>query len=138
MSRLFSQLRAQEPLCKARRSLLSLGLLAPLMLSAPAALGQSWPQRTVKFLLPLGPGSGVDIGARLLADRLSARWGQPVVVENRPGGDGIVAISAMVAAHDDHVLLASPTSSFTAHPFVYKNVPYKPDDLQPIARISNT
>jgi tripartite-type tricarboxylate transporter receptor subunit TctC len=60
------------------------------------------------------------------------------VVENRPGGDGLVAISAMVAAQDDHVLLASPTSSFTAHPFVYKNLPYKPEDLQPIARVSNT
>jgi len=61
-----------------------------------------------------------------------------VVVENRPGGDGLVAISAMSAAQDDHVLLASPTSSFTAHPFVYKNLPYKPEDLQPIARVSNT
>ena len=103
--------------------------------SSPA---QTWPQRPVKFLVTLGPGSGIDIGTRLLADQLSKRWGQPVVVENRPGGDGIVAISAMVAAHDDHVLLASPTSSFTAHPFVYKNVPYKPEDLQPIARVSNT
>ena len=138
MSRLFSQLRAQEPMCKARRSLLSLGLLAPLMLSAPAALGQSWPQRTVKFLLPLGPGSGVDIGARLLADRLSARWGQPVVVENRPGGDGIVAIGAFVSAHDDHVLLMTPTSSFTAHPYLHANLPYKPSDLLPITRVSNT
>jgi tripartite-type tricarboxylate transporter receptor subunit TctC len=99
---------------------------------------QAWPQRPVRFLVTLGPGSGIDIGTRLLADRLSARWGQPVVVENRPGGDGLVAIGAMIAAHDDHVLLASPTSSFTAHPFVYKNVPYKPEDLQPIARVSNT
>jgi tripartite-type tricarboxylate transporter receptor subunit TctC len=86
----------------------------------------------------LGPGSGIDIGTRLFADRLSKQWGQPVIVENRPGGDGMVAIGAMVSAHDDHVLLASPTSSFTAHPFVYKNVPYKPEDLAPIARISNT
>ena len=92
----------------------------------------------MKFLVTLGPGSGIDIGTRLLADRLSKRWGQPVVVENRPGGDGLVAISAMIAAQDDHVLLASPTSSFTAHPFVYKNLPYKPEDLQPIARVSNT
>src|SRR5947209_14163280 len=138
MSRLFSQLRAQEPLCKARRSLLSLGLLAPLMLSAPAALGQSWPQRTVRFILPLGPGSGSDIGARLLADRLSARWGQPVVVENRPGGDAIVAISAFVNAHDDHVLLCSPSSSFTAHPYLHDNLPYKASDLAPIVRVSNT
>ena len=121
-----------------QRLLLALGLLAPLMLGPPPATAQTWPQRTVKFLLPLGPGSGVDIGARLLGDRLSTRWGQPVVVENRPGGDGIVAISAFVGAHDDHVLLASPTSSFTAHPYLHENLPYKSSDLLPIARVSNT
>ncbi len=88
--------------------------------------------------LTLGPGSGADIGARLLADRLTQRWGQPVVVENRPGGDGIVAINAFVTAHDDHVLLFSPTSSFTAHPFLHENLPYKPADLVPITRVSNT
>src|SRR5499425_2305445 len=108
------------------------------VVSATPALAQSWPQRTVKFLLPLGPGSGVDIGARLLADRLSARWGQPVVVENRPGGDGIVAIGAFASAHDDHLLLVTPTSSFTAHPYLHDNLPYNPSDLLPIARVSNT
>ena len=123
---------------KVQRSLLALVLLAPFMLWAPQALAQGWPQRTVKFLLPLGPGSGVDIGSRLLADRLSARWGQPVVVENRPGGDGIVAIGAFVSAHDDHVLLMTPTSSFTAHPYLHDNLPYKPSDLLPVARVSNT
>jgi tripartite-type tricarboxylate transporter receptor subunit TctC len=124
------------------RHRLSCGLIlaATLVLVAAATQSpaQTWPQRPVKFLVTLGPGSGIDIGTRLFADRLSKQWGQPVIVENRPGGDGLVAIGAMVAAHDDHVLLASPTSSFTAHPFVYKNVPYKPEDLQPIARISNT
>ena len=103
----------------------------------PAA-AQSWPQRPVKFLVTLGPGSGVDIGTRLLGDRLSARWGQPVVVENRPGGDGIVAITSFLGAHDDHVLLAAPTSSFTAHPYLHENLPYKQSDLVPIARVSNT
>jgi len=116
----------------------ALALVVPATPAPAQAQAQTWPQRPVRFLVTLGPGSGIDIGTRLLADRLSARWGQPVVVENRPGGDGLVAIGAMIAAHDDHVLLASPTSSFTAHPFVYKNVPYKPEDLQPIARVSNT
>jgi tripartite-type tricarboxylate transporter receptor subunit TctC len=115
-----------------------LALVVPATPAPAQAQAQTWPQRPVRFLVTLGPGSGIDIGTRLLADRLSTRWGQPVVVENRPGGDGLVAISAMISAHDDHVLLASPTSSFTAHPFVYKNVPYKPEDLQPIARVSNT
>ena len=99
---------------------------------------QSWPSRPVRLILTLGPGSGSDIGARLLADRLSQRWGQPVIVDNRPGGDGLVAINAFVTAHDDHVLLFSPTSSFTAHPFLHDSLPYKPSDLVPITRVSNT
>ena len=104
----------------------------------PAAADAAWPTRPVKFILTLGPGSGADIGARLLADRLSQRWKQPVVIENRPGGDGIVAINAFVTAHDDHVLLYSPTSSFTGHVYLHENLPYKASDLVPIARVSNT
>jgi tripartite-type tricarboxylate transporter receptor subunit TctC len=105
-------------------------------ISAPRAW--EWPNRPVKLLLPLGPGSGSDIAARLLADRLSKRWGQPVIVENRPGGDAVVAINAFVTAHDDHVLLFSPTSSFTAHVYLHDNLPYKMSDLVPITRVSNT
>jgi tripartite-type tricarboxylate transporter receptor subunit TctC len=99
---------------------------------------QSWPQRAVKFILPLGPGSGVDISARLLADKLSTAWRQSVVIENRPGGDAFIAISAFASANDDHVLLMSPTSSFTAHPWLHRKLPYRPEHLVPIARISNT
>ena len=116
---------------------IAFGLLAVLSAAEPAT-AQNWPQRTVKLIVTLGAGSGVDIGARLLADRLSRRWGQPVVVENRPGGDGLVAISAFVSANDDHVLLTTPSGSFTAHPFTYRSLPYKAADIVPIARISNT
>lgn len=98
----------------------------------------AWPQRTVKFILPLGPGSGADIGARLIAERLAARWNQPVVVENRPGGDGFVAIGAFVNAKDDHVLLFGPAASFTAHPYLHEKLPYDPRDLGPVARVSST
>ena len=98
----------------------------------------SWPQRNVRFVVPLGPGSGADIGARLLAERLTTRWNQPVVVENRPGGDAVVAINAFIGAKDDHTLLYSPTSSFTAHPYVLDKLPYDPRELSPVTRISNT
>ena len=103
-----------------------------------SATAQTWPTRPVKFIVSLGPGSGADIGARLLADRLTARWGQTVVVENRPGGDAVVAINAFIGARDDHTLLYTPTSSFTAHPYQHDKLPYDPRELSPVARISNT
>jgi tripartite-type tricarboxylate transporter receptor subunit TctC len=114
-----------------------LALLSLLALAFPS-MGENWPQRPVKFIVTLGPGSGVDFGTRLLGDRLSKRWGQPVVIENRPGGDAIVAVSAVISANDDHVLLASPTSALTAHPYVLQQMPYKDSDLLPIARGWNT
>jgi len=106
--------------------------------SGICAAADAWPSRPVRFIVTLGPGSGVDIGARLIADKLSTRWGQPVVVENRPGGDGILAITSFLSARDDHVLLVSPVSSFTAHPYFHDKLPYDPQDLNPIARISKT
>jgi tripartite-type tricarboxylate transporter receptor subunit TctC len=114
-----------------------LSALALTGLSAPAN-AQDWPVRSVKFILTLGPGSGADLGARLIAEKLSAKWGQPVVVENRPGGDGFVAINAFTSARDDHVLLFGPASSFTAHPYLHAKLPYDPRDLAPVARVSST
>jgi tripartite-type tricarboxylate transporter receptor subunit TctC len=112
--------------------------LATTPAAAQTSSAQAWPQRTVKLILPLGPGSGADIGARLIAEKLSVKWGQPVVVENRPGGDGFVAINAFVSAHDDHTLLFGPASSFTAHPYLHAKLPYDPRDLSPVARVSAT
>jgi len=122
------------------RLLVAIGLVAALSVVANvrSASAEDWPTRPVRLILTLGPGSGADIGARLLADKLSQRWGQPVIVDNRPGGDGIVAINAFVSAHDDHILLFSPTSSFTAHPYLHDHLPYKLSELVPIARVSNT
>jgi tripartite-type tricarboxylate transporter receptor subunit TctC len=117
---------------------LALALIAVSAVTFMASAETKWPTRPVRFILTLGAGSGSDIGARLLADRLTQRWGQPVIVENRPGGDGLVAINAFVGAHDDHVLLFAPSSSFTAHPFLHDNLPYRPSDLVPITRVSNT
>jgi tripartite-type tricarboxylate transporter receptor subunit TctC len=122
-----------------RAGTLAIGLIAIMGAWAAPARAQTWPERAVRFVVPLGPGSGVDISARLLAERLQKRWGQPVVIENRPGGDGIVAISGFVGANDDHVLLYTPTGSFTVHPYQKASLPYDAQrDLLPIARVSNT
>jgi tripartite-type tricarboxylate transporter receptor subunit TctC len=101
------------------------------------AWAQNYPQRTVKFILPFGPGSGTDIAARLVADRLSKSWGQPVVIENRPGGDGLVSINAFVSANDDHTLLWVPVGTFAVHPYQHEKLQYDAErDLLPIANVT--
>ncbi|MGZ9112798.1 MAG: hypothetical protein ACXW3X_17455, partial [Rhodoplanes sp.] len=84
---------------RAAASLLLSACLSAFACAVSPSQAEPWPQRPVKFILPLGPGAGVDVTARLVADRLAKRWDQPVVVENRPGGDGIVAITAFIGAH---------------------------------------
>ncbi len=107
-------------------------------LHAIEAHAQTYPQRTVKFILPFGPASGTDITARLIADRLAARWGKPVVIENRPGGDGLIAINAFVSANDDHTLLWVPVGTFAVHPYDKDKLPYDADrDLIPVANVTS-
>jgi tripartite-type tricarboxylate transporter receptor subunit TctC len=108
------------------------------LVNATSTVAQSWPQRPVKFVLSLGPGSGADIGARLYSDRLTKLWGQPVVVENRPGGDGVIAINAVIQAKDDHTLLWGPTANFVGHPYSLESMSYDPKELVPVARVSGT
>lgn len=103
-----------------------------------ATAQQSYPSRTVRFILPYGASSATDITARLFADRLSARWGKSVVVENRPGGDGLVSMQAFVAAKDDHTLWFGPAGAFTVLPYQHDTLPIDPQhDLYPIASISD-
>jgi tripartite-type tricarboxylate transporter receptor subunit TctC len=99
---------------------------------------QTWPQRPVRFIVPFGPGAGADIGARLIQEALQVRWGKPVVIENRPGGDSMLAIQTFLSANDDHTFLWAPAGNFTVHPILYKKLPYDPADIVPIARYSNT
>jgi tripartite-type tricarboxylate transporter receptor subunit TctC len=104
----------------------------------PSTSVQAWPQRPVKFIVPFGPGAGADIGARLIQEKLSTRWGKPVVIENRPGGDSIIAIQAVLSANDDHTFYWGPSGSFIVHPHLYQKLPYNIDELLPIASFSQT
>src|SRR4029078_6912006 len=114
-----------------------IALAALLLAGVATASGQGYPQRPVRFILQFGPGAGVDITARLIGDRLAQRWGKPVVVENRPGGDGLVAINAFTSAADDHTLLFVPSSAYTAHPYTHDKLPYDAErDLVPIVSVT--
>ena len=88
------------------RALLILTSLFAMAISASQpVLAEAWPQRTVKIIAPIPAGGATDLAARLFAEGLSRRWGQSVIVENRPGTDGIVGVTSFVNAHDDHTLL---------------------------------
>src|SRR5215207_9921120 len=103
------------------------------------ASAQQWPQRTVRLILPLGPGSATDVTARLYAERLAERWGKPVVVENRPGPDALVAVTGFVNARDEHTLLFSFGGPVTINPVIHDKLPYDPErDRVPIVSASDS
>lgn len=121
-----------------RRALMAaLAVAAPLMTTSATMAQQAWPTRPVRLILPFGPASGADIAARILADKLQPLWGQPVVVEGKPGGDGLISVGTVVNAKDDHVLFFGPTSAYVVHPYVHDNLPYDFDrDLAPVAGVA--
>ena len=101
------------------------------------AAAQTFPTKTVRFILPYGPASASDMTARLFADRLSKLWNKPVLVENRPGGDGLVSLEAFVQAHDDHVLWFGPAGAFNVLPYGHDTLPFDPKrDINPIVSVS--
>lgn len=104
-------------------------VIPDLALSQPP---QSWPERTVRLITSGTPGGSGDIVARLFAEKLSIRWRANVIVENRPGADGMIAIQAALGASDGHTLLAAPSSNVTVTPAIRK-VPYKNEDLRPLS-----
>ncbi len=111
----------------------------PVMAAAQTPPAQ-YPQRAVKFINPFGPGTATDIAARMIGEKLQAKWGKPVIIENRAGGDGLIAIRAFIQAADDHTLLYSSSASFIAHPYTLQTKPpYDMEkDLLPIARTTDT
>jgi tripartite-type tricarboxylate transporter receptor subunit TctC len=96
--------------------------------------GQSFPSKPIRIVVPNPPGGSLDIMARLVAQRTSESLGSPVVVENRPGGDGVIG-SEMVAraAPDGYAIIVANASSHTANFYLMKNLPYHPlNDFTPI------
>jgi tripartite-type tricarboxylate transporter receptor subunit TctC len=116
---------------------LVVGIVGWLSLANPL-LAQSWPQRTVRVIVPLPPGTAVDVSARIFAEHLSARWRQAVVIENIVGADGILAAKEFVSRRDDHTLLYSFAGLITINPLLYEKLPYDPArDFTPIATSSD-
>lgn len=99
----------------------------------------AWPIRPVHVIVPVGAGSAPDAAVRLVADGLRRRWGQGVVIENRPGADASIGTGAFAHANDDHTLLYGFASALTINPLIQENVPFDPArDFVPISAVTNT
>jgi tripartite-type tricarboxylate transporter receptor subunit TctC len=120
-----------------RRHLLALtaasAASAALVTTRPAAAQAAWPSRPVKIVVPTGPGSSLDLIVRAMSDKLAARWGQPVVIENKPGAGGMLGMDAVAKATDGHTLGIGFNGPLAYAPFLYAKTPYDPaKDLKPI------
>ena len=112
----------------------AVSLLAMLVLATGAAAAQSWPTGPVKIVVPYGPGSTPDIVARLVAEKLGPRIGQPVVVENKAGASGNIGTDAVAKAKPDGQTLGlSISGPLGVNALLFKSMPYDPArDLQPV------
>lgn len=118
-----------------RRRLFAVALLAAGLsaTAAPAAAQGAWPTQPVKIVVPTGPGSSLDLIVRLMSDKLAARWGQPVVVDNKPGAGGMLGVDVSAKATDGHTLAIGFNGPLAYAPFLYSKTPYDPArDLRPI------
>jgi tripartite-type tricarboxylate transporter receptor subunit TctC len=114
-----------------------LALLLALLPPAAMAEDSAWPTQTVRLIAPSGPGGNPDVMARLLADKLSGRFGQAFIVENVPGAGGIVAAKMVAKARPDgHVLMFGDSGSMSINPLINPNLGYDPiKDFAPVTAL---
>ncbi|MCC6535582.1 MAG: tripartite tricarboxylate transporter substrate binding protein [Burkholderiales bacterium] len=106
---------------------------------AQAALAQEYPSRPVRMVVPLAPGGGTDIAARVTGQKLTERWGQQIIVDNRPGAGGTIGAEIVArAAPDGYTLLVSSPSAVVVNPWLVKKLPYGPADFVPVVMLAPT
>lgn len=135
------RMRRQMSLRKGRnlvRSILVFGAaFITAMAIVPVASGQaSYPTRPVRIVVAYPPGGGIDVLARQLAERLSPQWGQPVVVENKPGASTNLAAEYVAKAPaDGHTILLTSDSTFSINPHLFTKLPYSDRDFIPVTQL---
>ena len=114
-------------------------LLAGFLAGIGAASAQAWPERPVRIIVGYPPGGGTDLVARLVQQPLSTRWGQPVVIDNRPGANAIIATEAVAKAKPDgYTLLMAYATELAVNPATMKKLPYDPvRDFTPIMQLAS-
>src|SRR6516165_4705660 len=124
---------------RARSVLCGFVTVALTLLVSEKAPGQTYPTRPIHFVVPSSPGAGVtDIMARLVGQHLSARIGQQIVIDNRPGASGILGSEVVSRAAPDGYTLLVANVSLVVNPFLYPKMPYDPlNDFIPVTMINS-
>jgi tripartite-type tricarboxylate transporter receptor subunit TctC len=105
-------------------------LVLSLFAAAAAAQQPAFPSKAVTFVVPYAPGGLPDTIGRVIGQRLSEKWGQPVVIENRPGGNGVVAAQYIMGRPaDGYTLMVTDLATFSINPYTYKSLPYEEKDF---------
>jgi len=119
-----------------RRRFLELGGAATLISLSCASHAQSWPNRIVRLLVGFPPGGGMDAAARILADRLSAIWGQQVIIENKPGAGGRIALDAVAHASPDGYTMLIAAGAPEVNRFLFAKLTFDPAaDFAPVSLV---
>ena len=123
-----------------RRTMIQAGLLASSLPATWVQAQSAWPDKPVKFILSQPPGSGPDNVARLLGERLSRVLGQPIVIENKPGGQNIIGAQAAARAPaDGYNFYFATTAALVTNKYLFKSMPYDPEkDFVPVAFIAKS
>ena len=121
------------PLQPTKRTLMRATAGALLLLAAPLSMAQAWPARPIRLVVPFPPGGLIDNMARLVGNRLAQELGQPVVIDNKPGAGGNVGAAEVARAPADGYTLLMASPALTISPAIYKNLPYQPSQLAPVA-----
>ncbi|MBS0508357.1 MAG: tripartite tricarboxylate transporter substrate binding protein, partial [Proteobacteria bacterium] len=117
-----------------RRHALTALAVAVVPWATGAASADTYPSRPIRIIVPYAAGGFTDIVARLVAQKMSIKLGQPVVVENKAGGSTIIGAEAVAkSAPDGYTLLMAVTTTISTNPFLFKKLPYKPSDFVPVA-----
>ena len=109
-------------------------LFLMLWAAATVAAGQTYPTKTITIIVPFTPGSATDVAARLVGDKLSTAWGQPVIIDNRAGAGGTIGIAQTARAEPDGYTLAVVSTGHVVNPVLYKELPY--DTLKDLAGVA--
>lgn len=127
---------------KSRRTVLSTLITAGLLALAAGpmagkALASDFPSKSIRFVVPFGPGSGTDTSARFYGTKLSELTGQPVVVENKPGGNGFIAVNHVLSSPaDGYTVFIGSNSTLAVNEALFKNLPYNPiTDFSPLSML---